>query len=349
MAIPPLLVLLAVVAFADEAGETGKWRHHRTETALETVDYLLLDAEVEDRIWTLARRCDLEQAWIQSSVSELGEALDYSLSYLEYRDDEWVRLYDTRLRQDEKQIEDWTWRYGYSADLGIEFLTLKYPTNIDKLLFGDRFAMEISPARGVAVFETTGFGEAFNTHCPSEQRRSWTQSPSSLVGTHFKRGDVRPIPPRENQTGTLTARVAVANRNDRDGLALHVLDPFDWHDVTVAIRAVDGDLWIFKWPGFEGRGMKKTAHIPFEHFRHVGVRRYWRAGHDEIRSIVIVAFIPLTWDKEAGARATWWKVGEGYRTAEEEFRRYEETAANVVIRSPIPTVTWEDASMWPQE
>ena len=107
-----LLALLTVpvvaVANDDAVAETGKWRHSRSATALETADYLLLDAEVGDRIWTLARRCNLDQAWIQSSVSGIGEALDYSLSYVEYRNDEWVRVYKTRIRQDENPIKEWT-------------------------------------------------------------------------------------------------------------------------------------------------------------------------------------------------------------------------------------------------
>ncbi len=352
-----LLALLAapVVAVADDdaVAETGKWRHFRSETALETADYLLLDAEVEGRIWTLARRCNLDQAWIQSSVSRVGEALDYSLSYVEYRNEEWVRLYKTRIRQDENPIKEWTWRYTYNADLGIEALTLDHAANIDKILLGNRFVMEISPARGVAVFDTRGFGEAFNMYCPNGIM--WTQMPARLVGTYFNsRGtsahsqgtSVRPIPPYEDQKSALAARVTVANHNGKDGIALQVLDPFDWHGVAVVIIGNDGN-WLFQWPGLMGEARKMTAHIPFEYFKRVGVRRYWRTGYDEIEAVVIVAYVPVSWspDPDFGVEHsayTQWTAGDGYR-------EYEETPARFVMKSPIPTVTWEEASSWPED
>ena len=228
------------------------------------------------------------------------------------------------------------WLYAYNADLGVEALTLNDPTNIDKLLLGDSFAMEISSARGVAVFDTRRFGEAFKTHCPNG--RMWTQIPTSLFGAYFGRASVRPIPSLGDQRVALNARVAVSNRNGKDGIALQVLDPFDWHDATVVIYGDDG-RWLFKWEGFAGKGRKRTAHIPFEYFRRIEARRYWRAGHDEIEAVAIVAYVPVSWDRPTGSL---WTAGDGYGD-------YEETPAIFVMKSPIPTVTWDEANRWSEE
>ena len=342
--VPPLLALLAVAAVADEAAETGKWRHHRTETALEAVDYLLLDADVGERTWTLARRCDLKEAWIQSSASYVGEALDYSLSYLRYsdRDDEWIRYYKTRIRQDETPIKEWTWRYGYSADFGIEFLTFKYTSNIDKLILGDRLVMEISPARGVAVFETRGFGEAIKHFCPEGTVRYWVQAPNRLEGASHGYGDSRNAPRREDQTADLAARVVVAAHDGQEGIAVQVLDPWDWHDVSVYIRDTGGFVWRFKWPEFDGKGETSHAiHIPFEYFQRLEARRYWRSEEDEIEAVFIIAHVPVSWKpgEKYEEHLTHWEAGDGGG-----YREYEETGGRFVIRSPIPTVTWEEAS-----
>ena len=332
-------MLAAAVANA----ETGLWRHHGTESALESVDYLLLDAEVEERIWTLVRRCDLKEAWIQSSASHVGEALDYNLSYVRWTGRDWVRYYKTRIRRDEQPIMEWTWRYGYNEDFGVESLTLWEPSSIDKLLLGDRFAMEISAARGVAVFDTTGFGEALNTFCPTESVRHWTQRPVSLVGTGFKGGnDVRPLPPREDQTGALSGRVAIANREGKNGIALQVQDPYDWHDVRLYIKDKDGEFWSFQWSGFDGDpdGDVKTAHIPFEHFRRHAAKRYWGTGQDEIDRLFIIGWIPVSRKSDYE-----WSGGWSEKATSDSAFGSEPEAARLVI-DDIQTVTWEEANNW---
>ena len=189
------LLLLIVCAASSQTLQDGpgEWQYLTNENALETKKYLVLIGEVEDggAQWIITRRCWSGLPVLQARAEEQGDALDLDHVYSSilrknctsrHGCTDAVRLwkYKTRYRVDSDPVGTWIWRYGWDSDGGWEQLWLEetwygskergYTVghSIDRLLSGDRLAIEISPSMGIAVFITAGFAEAKATFCGQE-------------------------------------------------------------------------------------------------------------------------------------------------------------------------------------
>ena len=88
--------------------------------------------------------------------------------------------YKTRYRIDDDEITWVNWHYGFDRNAGIETLSVMWydrkaggfvpdrPDIIDRMVSGDRLAVEISGAKGVASFDTTGYKDAVAEYCPGD-------------------------------------------------------------------------------------------------------------------------------------------------------------------------------------
>ena len=213
----------------------------------------------------------------------------------------------------------------YNEDAGTEGLLdapWDKPWELDQLLFGDRLVIEVGPSRGIIVFDTKGFGAALNEFCPK-----WAAGGSYPDRIHGVVGNLgrRDIPKIEDDS-ILHARVAVAERDGEEGVAVAVLDRFDWHDVAVVLYGNDGN-WVFTWSKLDEGSV---AHIPFKNFQRLRERRYWRPGVDQIQSVWITAYVP---DAEVDSGYGWRADHHGEKPAQ-----YKESYIN--------TVLWAETATW---
>ena len=184
----------------------GSWYFWRHESELETVDYLVLYGQIEGGMtWTLARECKHGVPSLMALAENQGDAIDMDHVYYQMAIDKRGRsisgsgmgvefpgwLYKTRYKVDSGEVKTRVWMYGFDSDGGVEQLYkvkkwMKFRTDkddqgnlqwkwdaghgIDDMLSGDKLVIEISPSRGIAVFYTSGFQEAFREHCPRGHR-----------------------------------------------------------------------------------------------------------------------------------------------------------------------------------
>ena len=184
----------AMVAAASLAGaqqiETawGDWQYLEHTTALESNSYLVLYGYTDAGVgWILTRNCRTGQPILQAQVQAQGDAIELARAYLwnvfNRGRKEYAWHYDTRVRVDDKPIRERHWRYGWDPDDGWEQLWRKVDFYsevgkdevfgrhlIDDLLTGDTLAVEISPTKGVAVFNTTGFAGARDQYCRDKEK-----------------------------------------------------------------------------------------------------------------------------------------------------------------------------------
>lgn len=189
------VMILVAAAGASQTFQDGpaQWKYWTHETALETKKALVLVGQVENggASWTIARYCWTGLPVLQSKAASQGGALDIDHVYkdVSLRKDcgaggckkiVYAWFYKTRYRVDSGPLGNWRWRYGWDSDGGWEQLWLKEGWSgndedgwtahhsMDKLLSGNRLAIEISPSVGVVVFNTAGFEEARAAFCGDE-------------------------------------------------------------------------------------------------------------------------------------------------------------------------------------
>ena len=330
-----LLEFAVLVAPAFAVADTGKWRHYRDETGLEAKDYLTLDAKAGDRTWTLIRACDFSYAAIETRVEGSGEAFDLSSLDIDFPDG---LVYRFRVRRDNAPIQNLTWNYDDNEFLGTEGIVSPDKVWVfDSLLFGDKLAVEINPERGapLAVFETRGFARAHDEHC--QDHPLWWLLPGSIVGSSHPRGERRDFPDTED-VRQLNARIALTAMDGEEGVAIQVLDPYDWHYVTVALITQNSREWSLYWEGFDGKGAAGTVFIPFRHFQPTGESKGWRylnPDGDKVEAVAALAWIPDGWDGQQESPR--WTA-----SSRSVAGHYKEAFARIVVKAPLETIAWED-------
>ena len=170
--------------------EFGEWQYLEHRSALETAKWLLLYGQTEQGTsWIIGRKCGTNHRVLMAHVASQGDAADIGMAVK--RRDCVVNLnttagcdryadtirYKTRYRIDDNDISWVNWYYGFDSNAGIETLSVmtydrhsgnlvpSRPDIMDRLVSGDRLAVEISPARGVATFNTTGYSDAVAKYC----------------------------------------------------------------------------------------------------------------------------------------------------------------------------------------
>ena len=168
----------------------GEWQYLEQASALETAKWLLLYGQTEEgTTWIIGRRCDSDHRVLMAHAASQGAAADLGV-VVRRRDcvvnwsttsgcDQYADTtrYKTRYRVDDNEISWVNWYYGYDSNAGIETLSvMRYssrsqgfipvnPEIIDRMVSGDRLAIEISSSRGVATFNTTGYADTVAGYC----------------------------------------------------------------------------------------------------------------------------------------------------------------------------------------
>lgn len=168
----------------------GEWQYLEHTSALETSRWLLLYGYTDQGTsWIIGRKCGSDNRVLMASAASQGDAADMGV-VVRRRDcvvnwnttagcDQYADTtrYKTRYRIDDNDISWVNWYYGFDRNAGMETLSLlRYdrrsggfvpyrPDIIDRMVSGDRLAIEISGARGVATFSTTGYADAAAKYC----------------------------------------------------------------------------------------------------------------------------------------------------------------------------------------
>ena len=163
----------------------GKWQYMEQSSALETSKWLLLYGQTDQGVtWIIARKCGTNSRVLMAHVASQGDAVDLGVTVRrrdcvvnwsttagcdQYAD---TTRYKTRYRVDDNDITWVNWYYALDRNAGIETLSImRYdrksenfvpyrPDIVDYMVSGDRLAVEISGAKGVASFKTTGYADA---------------------------------------------------------------------------------------------------------------------------------------------------------------------------------------------
>ena len=186
-----VLVVAATICTSQQINTGfGEWQYLEQMSALETAKWLLLYGHTEQgSTWIIGRRCDSHSRVLMAYAASQGDAVDIGKIVRRrecvvnwnstvgcdlYAD---TTRYKTRYKIDDDDVTWVNWYYGFDLNAGLETLSIMWydrkaggftpnrPDIVDRMVSGDRLAIEISNAKGVITFNTTGYAEAVANHC----------------------------------------------------------------------------------------------------------------------------------------------------------------------------------------